>query len=138
MALVKAMLSRSALLACCLSAVVFVGLSETAAARPKSWTPFCAQLKTIKKTSETPGGWNNGPNDPHGTKKFDGYYSNLKRLAPSASMVSLLKVAHPILAHPVAVAQSSKKARAAFRAMGPTLTKQCQLSVSDVFKVSVD
>jgi hypothetical protein len=131
-------ISRLAVLACFLSALAVVSFGGPATARPKSWTPFCAQLRTIKKTSETPGGWSNGPDDPYGLKKFKGYYSNLKRLSPSTSMISLLKAAHPILANPVAVAQSSKKARAAFRSMGPTLTKQCQLSVSDVFKVSVN
>ena len=134
----KVTLLRSAVLACGLtSLVVITGFGGTASARPKSWKPFCAQLKVIKKTSETPGGWTSDPDDRFGEKKFAHYYSNLKRLAPANSMVTLLKSAHPILAHPLAVSQSSKKARAAFRAMEPTVTERCQLSVSDVFKVSV-
>jgi hypothetical protein len=138
MARVRMSMFRSAALAYALtSLVVMTGFSGTASARPKSWQPFCAQLEVIRKTSETPGGWTSNPDDRFGTKKFANYFSNLKRLAPSNSMATLLKSAHPILANPVAVAQSSKKARAAFRAMEPTVTKRCQLSVSDVFKVAV-
>jgi hypothetical protein len=124
--------------ACALLLLVRVVSGSDASAQPRSWKPFCVQLAVIKKTSETPGGWNNGPNDPYGLKKFAAYYSNLKRLAPSGSMVTLLTAAHPVLANPVAVARSSRKSRAAVRAMEPTVAKQCQLAVSDVFKVSVD
>jgi hypothetical protein len=138
MAQMRVALLRSALLACALTLLLAItAFTGTASARPESWKPFCAQLELIKKTSETPGGWTTFPNDRFGKKTFARYYANLKRVAPSSSLVTLLKSAHPILANPLAVAQSSKAARVAFRAMEPTVTKRCRVSVSDVFKVSV-
>jgi hypothetical protein len=126
-----------ALVSCAL--VVLAGLGScggAASARPSSWKPFCSQLSVIKKTSET-GGWNNGPSDPYGLKKFATYYANLKRVSPSSSMVALLSAARPVLAYPLNP-RATNTSRAAVRSMEPIVMKQCRLAVGDVFKVPVD
>lgn len=123
-------------LLCALSAIVILAAGEaTATTRPASWKPFCAQLGEIKKTSETPGGWNKGPSDPDGKKAYNAYYARLMRISPSSEVAALLADARPLFNGVVVETKAVKNAVPAARRLTPIVARHCDLQVSDVFKV---
>ena len=127
----------AAVSACAFLVILIVAAcGSDASARPTSWKPFCAQLAAIKKTSETPGGWNKEPNDPYGLKAFAADYDNAVRLAPSSAVATSLKTARPLFSGPVRYTKAIKKnAVPAARSLVPVVARQCNLQVGDVFKV---
>lgn len=114
-----------------LVALASCGGSDTQA-RPKSWGPFCKQLRVIKTSSES-GSWFTA-DDPNGSKAWNRYYRHLQLVAPSTEVAGWLKSGEKALR----VGPYDAAFRAAIPAakrLQPVVERECGLTLVDVFKV---